>query len=144
MTTTPIINPERVKGYEKTRTTGSDGKVRTVTSNGDAVALAMAGMLRPDLEKVVKANGLTDKMAKHTDKNEGMYRMNLGNMLRARVRNLKDEDKPVVIGKHEIRSLYQRIEVPEAPAPKPRAPKAEKPTAAATKPAPTKKAPAKK
>lgn len=91
--------------YDKTRTVGSDGKVRTRSGNGDAVAIALHHAADAGLtsERIAKANKLELKGA-----NPGQIRMNLGNMLRARVR----KGEAMVIGAHTIKKLDQSLPVP--------------------------------
>lgn len=77
------------------------GKLRTRTGNGDAVAVELMRALQEDgftVEKIAKANKLEVKGA-----NSGQIRMNLGNMLRARVR----KDEPMQIGNTLVKKLDQ-------------------------------------
>lgn len=99
-----VKDPSR---YQKDRVLTPEGKVRHSATNGDAVAKAMFGMSRQQMEECAEANGITDRMAKHADTPNGRYRMNLGNILRGLVRNGKEPK----IGKHTISSLSQEIAV---------------------------------
>lgn len=102
--------------YDYAPTTFKDpktGKTRRSLGNGDAVARAMLGLDKDDLLKVVRANGLAEKLAGKADAvNPGQFRMMVGNALRGLVRKLKDGES-IKIGKHEITSLDQTIEVEE-------------------------------
>lgn len=97
--------------YGATKLRDKDGKVRTSRSNGDAVANAMflfsAG--GGDIEQVIKANKLDDKMKPHAKKQPGLRRMTLGVMLRALVRN----GTPVKIGRITVEKLNQKVEMPK-------------------------------
>lgn len=91
------------------------GRVRSSRGNGDAVARAMLAFTAGggDIETVVRANKLQDRMAKHLKKKgpkaPGLIRMTLGVMLRALVRN----DTPVKIGKETIEKLSQKVDLPK-------------------------------
>lgn len=101
--------------YKTTKIRGKDGKVRTSRGNGDAVANAMLVFTAGggDVQTVISANKLTDKMAAHLKKKgpkaAGIIRMCLGVMLRALVRN----GTPVKIGKTTVSDLKQKVEVPK-------------------------------
>lgn len=69
--------------YEKRDVKTASGK-RKVVDNGDRIAKAMAGVTTEDLQKIADKNGIEKKMSSYP--NPGMARMNLGNMLRAKVR----------------------------------------------------------
>lgn len=119
-----VKNPNR---YQRDRVLTAEGKVRHSATNGDAVAKAMFGMDRAQMEQCVVDNGLTERMKKHDGTPNGRYRMNLGNILRGLVRT----GKSPVIGKHTVTSLDQAIAVDNyAPPVVPREPKAEKPAKA--------------
>lgn len=105
-------------GYTRTKTTGADGKVRSSTSNGDAVAKAL--MLIPTgdaaISKVAKDNDLYDRIKDRLGSaNAGQIRMSVGNMLRAKVR----KGEPVTIGEIVVKKLDQTVKVPDAPKPAP-------------------------
>lgn len=110
------------RDYTKARIVGGDGKVRHSKSNDDAVARAMLvhlaahGTSDEVFAKIVKANGLGDKLDPAEYKSAGLFRMTLGNSLRALVRG----GTPVVIGDVTVKSLEQRVALPEAVANKPK------------------------
>lgn len=96
------------KRYERIAYVDKEGKTCYSAGNGDAIGIAMLGMNLTDLEKVVKVN----KLGEHFERefaNVGQMRMALGNRLRAIVR----KEGTVVVGKHEITSLNQKIEAPD-------------------------------
>lgn len=97
--------------YGSTKIRDKDGKVRTSRGNGDAVANAMLLFLSGggDIDQVIRANKLEDKMKPHAKKQPGLRRMTLGVMLRALVRN----DTPVKIGKITVEKLTQKVEMPK-------------------------------
>lgn len=121
-------NYERVQ-YADPKT----GKRRSSYSNGDAVATAMLGIDQKGLEKVMRDNGLKEKLGKHVESaaNPGQFRMLLGNSLRAMVKRGEE----VTIGDHVIKKLDQKIKASVAPAPeaKPKAPPKAKPSKKASK-----------
>lgn len=87
--------------YRKTKVVGADGKLRTRTGNGDAVSTELSRALQEDgftVEKIAKATKLDVKGS-----NPGQIRMNLGNMLRARVR----KGEPMQIGNVLVKKLDQ-------------------------------------
>ena len=90
------------------------GKVRRSYGNQDAIAKAMLGVISDDLGKLAKANGL-DKYDPAKYRNPGHARMNVGNMLRAKVRR----GESITINGVEITKLNQKVDVPEV-LPKPR------------------------
>jgi len=96
--------------YARTKIRGKDGVLRSSRGNGDAIAKAM--LLHTanggDIEAVVNANKLQDRMAAHRKKSPGLARMTLGVMLRAMVRN----GTPVKIGKTTVEKLNQKVELP--------------------------------
>lgn len=107
------------RDYKAIRVENKDGTIRHSRGNGDAIAKAMIAFVAGggDLMKVVKDNDLTEKYGQKDFPNQGMFRMTLGNSLRALVR----AGTPVKIGKETVTSLAQRI---ADPAIKERAPKA--------------------
>lgn len=109
------------RDYKSIRVENKDGTIRHSRGNGDAVAKAMIAFVAGggDLQKVVKDNKLTEKYGAKDFPNQGMFRMTLGNSLRALVR----AGTPVKIGSETITSLAQRV---ADPAIKDRAPKAKK------------------
>lgn len=121
----PVIDRAKY-GYSSARVADpKTGKVRNVVSNGDAVARALSLTSFDDLPKIAKSNGVSDKFDKFKNTvNAGMVRMNLGNVLRAMVRNGTE----VTIGEYTIKKLDQREPVVKE------APKAER--AIRDKPAP--------
>lgn len=100
-----MIDPGRY-GYGTTKVRGANGKIRHSRGNGDAVARALLGA---DFDAVLKANGLTERMKAHADKNSGQFRMIGGNMLRALIK----KGEPVTIGDHVIKSLTQKVAIPD-------------------------------
>lgn len=123
--------------YQTTRVIGKDGKVRHSAGNGDAIARALLGLAHDEIVRVIKQNGLQDKLGKHIDQvNPGQLRMFVGNSLRGMVRR----GEAVTVGKHVIKSLDQHVEVDEAP---PAGAKAEKAPPKAAKKGSTTSAPAK-
>ena len=99
--------------YEVTRFVDKAGKTRTSLGNGDAVAKAMLGLDPDAVVRVMKKNGLEDKLGRHVGKvNSGQFRMFVGNALRGKVRRGEE----VVVGDLTIKSLDQRVAVPEASA----------------------------
>lgn len=98
------------RDYKAIRVENKDGTIRHSRGNGDAVAKAMIAFVAGggDLMKVVKDNKLTEKYGQKDFPNQGMFRMTLGNSLRALVRG----GTPVKIGSIEIKSLDQRIADP--------------------------------
>lgn len=92
--------------YDKTKFRDGEGKARFSKSNGDAVAQALLGADRDALIAVVKANGLEAKfkeLVKHDD--TGVFRMSLGNSLRAMVR----KGTGVKVRGHSITKLDQKV-----------------------------------
>lgn len=87
------------------------GKTRHSASNGDAVAIAMMHIPSEKLDAVVRANKLE---MKPEYPNAGMYRMAVGNKLRAMVRAHEgDKSLPIAkIGEFEVKSLAQRVPAP--------------------------------
>lgn len=124
-----VIDREKYS-YGRTRVKGEDGKVRTSTGNGDAVARAMLTVpLGEDaMKKVIKVNGLNDKLGKHigigSGINPGQLRMIVGNALRAIVRK---GEQSVTIGEIVVKKLDQNVKIDEAPPPKARGAKEKKP-----------------
>lgn len=98
--------------YATLTTKDKDGKTRHSKGNGDAVQKALLVYVAAggDLAKVVKANGLQDKLDQAKYDNMGLFRMSLGNSLRGLVRN----GTHVTIGDVVVKSLDQRVAVPEA------------------------------
>lgn len=98
------------RDYKAIRVENKDGTIRHSRGNGDAVAKAMIAYVAGggDLMAVVKANGLTDKYGQKDFPNQGMFRMTLGNSLRALVR----AGTPVKIGKEIVSTLTQRVANP--------------------------------
>lgn len=88
--------------YGREKHVGADGKLVSRTGNGDAVAqhLAHATVNGHTVDKIAKANSLEVKGA-----NSGQIRMNLGNMLRARVKR----GEHVVIGDIKVKALDQSL-----------------------------------
>lgn len=94
--------------YQATKIKTKDGKVRKSYGNGDAVAKAMLGLDSDQLVTVIKKNKLDDKLGKHIGNvNAGQMRMFVGNALRALVR----KGNTVTIGKHQVASLDQDIDI---------------------------------
>ena len=79
--------------YKAETITGEDGKKKRTVSNGDRISQALKGLSAADVKKAAKDNGLTLK----DYANDGMLRMNVGNMLRGLVR--KGEVKVSIDGK---------------------------------------------
>lgn len=100
--------------YKTLTTRDKDGRTRSSKGNGDAVQKALLVYVAAggDLVKVVKANGLQDRLDPAKYDNQGLFRMSLGNSLRGLVRN----GTHVTIGDVVVKSLDQRVAVPEAPA----------------------------
>lgn len=113
--TKPSVSIAAEYEYGTSKIRGKDGKVRTSRGNGDAVAKAMLLFTAGggDIQAVIVANKLTDKMAAHMKKKgpkaPGLQRMILGVMLRALVRN----ETPVKIGKITVSDLKQKVELPK-------------------------------
>lgn len=123
--------------YKSTRIRDKDGALRHTRSNDDAVARAMlvATASGVTIEQIIKANDLGSKFKPSQWDNRGLLRMSVGNTLRGLVRN----DTPVKIGSVTVKSLEQRVAVPEVKdAPK----KAAKPKAKKVKAKRAKKVPA--
>lgn len=100
-----------VKGsykYDTTRIQGKDGRVRHSVGNGDAVANAMLLHTAKGgtLAQVVKANSLNLKQG---DRNDGLFRMSIGVVLRGMIRN----GESVKIGSVTVKSLKQRVALPK-------------------------------
>jgi len=97
--------------YESTRIRDKSGKLRTSRGNGDAVARAM--LLHKskggELDAIINANKLQERMKKHAKMQDGLRRMTLGVMLRALVRN----GTPVKIGGVTVEKLTQKVELPK-------------------------------
>jgi hypothetical protein len=91
--------------YKTLKVRGKDGKLRHSIGKGDAVHNALSRVLRDgkDLAQVVRANKLALDPKKYA--NAGMFRMTLGNSLRAMIRN----GTPVVIGDVTVKTLTQRV-----------------------------------
>lgn len=123
--------------YATTKVTGKDGKTISSTGNGDAIQRAFLRFKAAgkDIMQVVRANKLTDKFNPAQYDNAGRFRMSVGNTLRAMVR----AGETVTIGDTVVKSLDQKVALPElADAP------ASKPKKAAAKKAAPKKAKAKR
>jgi hypothetical protein len=103
-----MIDPGR---YDVVRIRDKSGKLRTSRGNGDAVANAMlihkAG--GGDVDAIVRANKLTERMKPHMKKPAGQFRMTLGVMLRG----LVNHGTPVRIGSIVVKSLKQRVALPK-------------------------------
>lgn len=97
--------------YERTRFTDpKTGRARSSVSNGDAVARAMMHLVGEDaIDTCARRNKLKDEVADKKFPNPGMKRMALGNRLRAMVR----KGEAVTIGAHEVKTLLQRVPLPE-------------------------------
>ncbi len=107
-----IVNHERYH-YKRTRIKSPDGAVKTVVSNGDAVARAMSYLSTDDLPKLARAQ----QVKLSTAKNAGVRKMALANSLRALVRG----GAPVKIGEYVVKTLDQkRPDFKQAMAPAPR------------------------
>lgn len=79
-----VIPPERIKTYKRSDVKTQSGQ--RCLDNDDDVARRLRGMSRSDLEShAVKTVG-ADRVKKWSKLNDGMLRMNLGNMLRATLR----------------------------------------------------------
>lgn len=98
--------------YNTLSTKDHTGKTRHSKGNGDAVQRALLVYVAGggDLAKVVKVNGLQDKLDPAKYDNTGLFRMALGNSLRGLVR----AGTAVTIGDLVVKSLDQRVAVPEA------------------------------
>jgi hypothetical protein len=79
-----IIDSMQRQEYEKSNVKTPSGS-RSV-SCGDAVAKALNGLTLDQLEKLAKKADMADSWAKWKKLNPGMIRMNLGNRLRAQVK----------------------------------------------------------
>lgn len=119
-----VVDREKYN-YDRVKTTDpKTGKTRTSYGNGDAVAKAMLGLDEKQLERVVRTNKLIDKIGTpEKATNIGLYRMALGNSLRAMVRR----GEPVTIGEHTIKRLDQKVAIANVVKDKPA--KASKPAA---------------
>jgi hypothetical protein len=97
--------------YYTTRIRDKDGKLRFSRGNGDAVAKAMLLFKSQggEIEQVVRANKLEDRMKGKSKMQDGLKRMCVGVMLRALVRN----GTPVKIGKVLVGKLTQKVEMPK-------------------------------
>ena len=80
-----IIDNATRKEYEKSNVKTASG-ARSI-SNGDTVAKALNGLTVEQLEKVAKRADLEDRFKGWGKLNPGMQRMNLGNVLRAQIKN---------------------------------------------------------
>lgn len=90
--------------YKRMTATGPSGKKVRSLNNGDAVARALFGMSRKDVNSVLRSNGM-GKWAKDSDKmNAGQHRMVAGNKLRHLVRTGNE----VVVGPYRIKALDQK------------------------------------
>lgn len=99
-----VIDRGRYK-YDTHLVQTSKGTVKS-TSNGDAVAIGLAGMTRAQMEKVIKANSFGEwlKEDKTMRLNPGQFRMIAGNKLRAKVRR----GEPITIGQITVKKLDQK------------------------------------
>lgn len=99
--------------YDTIKVRGADGKVKHSKGNGDAIARAFLvfSTTGKDIMQVVRANKLAERL-KGRDVNAGLFRMTLGVMLRAMVRR----GEHVTIGDVVVKSLEQRVAVPEVKA----------------------------
>jgi hypothetical protein len=122
--------------YGSVRLRDKEGKLHKVKGNGDAVFRAMAlhtVVNGKTLESVAKANKLELKQYV----NVGQLRMAIGSMLRGLVKN----GTPVDIGGVTVKSLEQKVALPEEKeGAKPAAKKAAKPAKKAKKAAKPRKA----
>lgn len=121
-----VIDSEKFE-YETTKVRDKSGKLKYSKNNGDAIAKAMTVFLSTgkDIMQVVRANKLTERMKGRDGLNAGLFRMTLGVMLRAMVKR----GEPVQIGDITVKTLEQRVAVPEAKVKAPaaaRAPRATK------------------
>ena len=80
-----IIDNATRKEYEKSNVKTASG-ARSI-SNGDTVAKALNGLTVEQLEKVAKRADIEDRFKGWNKLNPGMQRMNLGNVLRAQIKN---------------------------------------------------------
>jgi len=110
--------------YGVTKIRDKTGKLRSSRGNGDAVANAMLVHRANggDMDSIINANKLADRMKPHAKKAEGLKRMTLGVMLRALVRN----GTPVKIGKNVVEKLNQKVEMPKVEKTATSAPKAKR------------------
>lgn len=97
--------------YEKTKIRNKDGSLRHSLSKNDAVARALLVFTAGGgkIMKVARDNGVADKFKGREDGNQGLLRMAVGNSLRGLVRN----GTHVTIGDIVVKSLEQRVAVPE-------------------------------
>lgn len=101
--------------YGTVKIRNKDGSLRTSRGSGDAVAKAMliavaAGMMA---KQIATANDV--KMVQG-DRNEGLFRMAVGNSLRAKVR----AGEKVKIGSITVTKLSQKVDMPKVEAKTPR------------------------
>jgi len=119
-----VVDTEKFN-YETTKIRGVDGKIRHSRGNQDAIAKALLVFIAGggDIKKVIKANGLSDRMKGREGMNAGLFRMTASVMLRKLVR----DGTPVEIGDITVKKLDQVVKVPaevEKPARKARVAKA--------------------
>lgn len=109
-----VIDTERYV-YSRSKVRTSDGKIHHSWNNNDAIARALSGTNYEQQVKIMRANGLADRLANVHAKaesgkiNRGLFRMYLGISLRAMVGKFeKKEGDPPTINGRAIKSLEQQ------------------------------------
>lgn len=95
-----VINHDKYQ-YQRTRIKSDSGAVKTVVSNGDAVARALSYVGTKELDGLVRQHSLPKPKA---TLNAGLRKMSVANSLRALVRG----GVPTQIGDYIVKSLDQR------------------------------------
>ena len=86
-----VIDRDKVANYTVHDEKTAGGKRKSVDCN-DEVADMLRGKDRDELKAVAKKHGFEDRLKAWTNLNDGMFRMNVGNVLRGVLR-AKEERK---------------------------------------------------
>lgn len=87
-----VISADRVKDYHVSDTKTASGR-KSVDTN-DALAVKLRGKTVEELEDIARKAGLGEKLKDWKNLNPGMYRMTIGNSLRAIERAKNGGGKP--------------------------------------------------
>lgn len=87
-----VIDPSRVKDYEVNKVKAKDGSMKRTVDNGDPIAIKLRGKTIDELKDIATKAGVGDRLKKWSSLNLGMFRMNLGNVLRG-IENQKAKKK---------------------------------------------------
>lgn len=101
-----VLSKKYLERYTRVKIRDPQGKVHYSYNNKDPVSKQMFGMNRAEMIELGKINRVSERMEEdHGTKNDGHYRMILGQVLRMRIlRNY-----PVRIGDVVITSMEQQV-----------------------------------